>query len=65
MSYQLKKYAKIGFPFLVGPVAFIAHYVIPLIGNLYIVFSSYFELFKDITFFLVIRHFDRDILVSW
>ena len=54
-----------GFPFLVGPVAFIAHYVIPLIGNLYIVFSSYFELFKDIIFFLVIRHFDRDILVSW
>ena len=54
-----------GFPFLVGPVAFIAHYAIPIVNNLYIVFSSYFELFKDIIFFLVIDHFDENILVSW
>ena len=53
-----------GLPFLVGPVAFIAHYAIPIVNNIYIVFSSYFELFKDIIFFLVIDHFDENILVS-
>ena len=63
LAYQMMKYAKIGFPYLVKPGEFIAHYVIPIVHNLHVIFSAYFELFKDLVFFLVLNHFTEEILV--
>ena len=63
LGYQMTKYAKMFFPLLVKPVSFVAHFVIPFLMNLCLIFSSYFELFKDLVFFTVLRHFSDNILV--
>ena len=64
MGYKFKIACSQIFGCLAKPYHLLQHYIIPVVRNVVIIFSVYFELFKDLVFFMTLRWFASKILVN-
>ena len=63
-GYKFKKFGSQAFGCLTKPYHLLMHYLIPVVRNVVIIFSVYFELFKDLVFFMTLKYFSEKVLVN-